>query len=76
MEERKEEKKYNAKAQLLAEEKVLDALVGNKASVATRESFRKDLGMEILTTTKLKSKLWILDLQCLVLKYLGCLGQM
>ena len=26
-----------------AEEKVLDALVGNKASVATRESFRKRL---------------------------------
>ena len=30
-------------AQLAAEEKVLDALVGNKASVATRESFRKRL---------------------------------
>ena len=27
----------------MAEEKVLDALVGNKASVATRESFRKRL---------------------------------
>ena len=32
-----------AKAQKLAEERVLDALVGNKASVATRESFRKRL---------------------------------
>ena len=27
----------------MAEEKVLDALVGNKATVATRESFRKRL---------------------------------
>ena len=36
-------KEVNAKAQLLAEDKVLDALVGNKASVATRESFRKRL---------------------------------
>ena len=32
-----------AKAQKLAEEKVLDALVGKKASLATRESFRKRL---------------------------------
>ena len=31
------------KAQQAAEEKVLDALVGNKASIATRESFRKRL---------------------------------
>ena len=36
-------KEVNAKAQKLAEEKVLDALVGNKASLATRESFRKRL---------------------------------
>ena len=36
-------KEVNAKAQLLAEEKVLDQLVGSKASVATRESFRKRL---------------------------------
>ena len=36
-------KEVNAKAQLAAEEKVLDALVGNKASIATRESFRKRL---------------------------------
>jgi ATP-dependent HslUV protease ATP-binding subunit HslU len=33
----------HAKAQKLAEERVLDALVGNKASIATRESFRKRL---------------------------------
>ena len=39
----KKRKEVNAKAQLLAEDKVLDALVGNKASVATRESFRKRL---------------------------------
>ena len=43
MEREKRRKEVNAKAQLLAEEKVLDALVGNKASVATRESFRKRL---------------------------------
>tara|TARA_B100001996_G_scaffold339359_1_gene292312 strand:- start:1036 stop:2415 length:1380 start_codon:yes stop_codon:yes gene_type:complete len=43
MEREKRRKEVNAKAQLAAEEKVLDALVGNKASVATRESFRKRL---------------------------------
>ena len=43
MEREKKRKEVNAKAQLLAEDKVLDALVGNKASVATRESFRKRL---------------------------------
>ena len=35
----KKRKEVHAKAQKLAEERVLDALVGNKASVATRESF-------------------------------------
>ena len=43
MEREKKRKEVNAKAQLLAEDKVLDALVGNKASIATRESFRKRL---------------------------------
>ena len=43
MERDKKRKEVHAKAQLLAEDKVLDALVGNKASVATRESFRKRL---------------------------------
>jgi len=43
MEKEKKRKEVNAKAQQAAEEKVLDALVGNKASVATRESFRKRL---------------------------------
>ena len=43
MEREKKRKEVNAKAQLLAEDKVLDALVGKKASVATRESFRKRL---------------------------------
>jgi len=43
MERVKKRKKVNTKAQKLAEEKVLDALVGNKASLATRESFRKRL---------------------------------
>ena len=36
-------KGVHAKAQQAAEERVLNALVGNKASVATRESFRKRL---------------------------------
>ena len=43
MEREKKRKEVKAKAELKAEEKVLDALVGNKASVATRESFRKRL---------------------------------
>ena len=43
MEKVKKEKEVHAKAQKLAEEKVLDALVGKKASMATRESFRKRL---------------------------------
>ena len=43
MEREKKRKEVNAKAQLLAEDKVLDALVGKKATVATRESFRKRL---------------------------------
>ena len=43
MEKIKKRKEVSAKAQKMAEEKVLDALVGNKASVATRESFRKRL---------------------------------
>ena len=43
MERSKKRKEVHAKAQKLAEERVLDALVGNKASVATRESFRKRL---------------------------------
>ena len=43
MEKVKRRKEVFAKAQKIAEERVLDALVGNKASVATRESFRKRL---------------------------------
>ena len=43
MEKEKRRKEVKAKAELNAEEKVLDALVGNKASVATKESFRKRL---------------------------------
>ncbi len=43
MEKIKKRKQVSSKAQKMAEEKVLDAIVGNKASVATRESFRKRL---------------------------------
>mgnify|MGYP001159778845 FL=1 len=43
MEKVKRRKEVKARAQKLAEDRVLDAVVGNKASVATRESFRKRL---------------------------------
>ncbi len=43
MERLKKKKEVHAQAQKLAEERVLDSLVGAKASVATRESFRKRL---------------------------------
>jgi ATP-dependent HslUV protease ATP-binding subunit HslU len=43
MEKVKKRKEVYAQAQKSAEEKVLDALVGKKASLATRESFRKRL---------------------------------
>ena len=43
IEKERMKKQVYAKAQQAAEERVLNALVGNKASVATRESFRKRL---------------------------------
>ena len=43
MEREKKRKEVKAKAELKAEDKVLDALVGSKASVATKESVRKRL---------------------------------
>ena len=43
MEKVKKRREVYAKAQKMAEEKVLAALVGKKASTATRESFRKRL---------------------------------
>jgi ATP-dependent HslUV protease ATP-binding subunit HslU len=43
MEKERRRKEVKAKAEQKSEEKVLDSLVGNKASVATRESFRKRL---------------------------------
>ena len=43
MEKVKKRKEVHAQAQKQAEEKVLDEIVGSKASVATRESFRKRL---------------------------------
>ena len=54
MEREKKRKEVYAKAQQLAEEKVLDALVGNKASVATRESFRKRLRNGDLDNNKIE----------------------
>jgi len=43
IEKERMKKEVHARAQQAAEEIVVDALVGNKASVATRESFRKRL---------------------------------
>ena len=43
IEKERMKKEVHTKAQQTAEERVLNALVGNKASVATRESFRKRL---------------------------------
>jgi len=43
MEKVKKRKEVKAQAQKLAEDRVLDAIVGAKATVATRESFRKRL---------------------------------
>ena len=43
MEKVKKRKEVFAKAQQSAEERVLESIVGNKASVATKESFRKRL---------------------------------
>ena len=43
MEKVKKRKEVKSQAQKLAEDRVLDAVVGPKASVATRESFRKRL---------------------------------
>ena len=43
MEKVKKRKEVKAQAQKLAEDRVLDAIVGTKATVATRESFRKRL---------------------------------
>ena len=54
MEREKKRKEVNAKAQQAAEEKVLDALVGNKASIATRESFRKRLRSGDLDTNEIE----------------------
>ena len=54
MEKEKKRKEVKAKAELKAEDKVLDALVGNKASVATRESFRKRLRDGDLDTNEIE----------------------
>jgi len=43
IEKERMKKEVHAKAQQASEERVLNALVGNKASIATRESFRKRL---------------------------------
>ena len=47
-------KEVYSKAQQTAEERVLNALVGNKASIATRESFRKRLRSGDLDNNKIE----------------------
>ena len=54
MEREKKRKEVKVKASQAAEEKVLDALVGNKASIATRESFRKRLRNGDLDTNEIE----------------------
>ena len=54
LEKEKKRKEVLVKAQLLAEEKVLDSLVGNKASIATKESFRKRLRSGDLDDNKIE----------------------
>ncbi len=54
MEKVKKRKEVHTQAQKLAEERVLDALVGEKASVATRESFRKRLRSGDLDTNEIE----------------------
>jgi ATP-dependent HslUV protease ATP-binding subunit HslU len=54
MEKEKKRKEVKARAELKAEEKVLDSLVGNKASIATRESFRKRLRSGDLDTNEIE----------------------
>ena len=54
LEKEKKRKEVYVKAQLLAEEKVLDALVGKNASAATKESFRKRLRSGDLDNNKIE----------------------
>ena len=54
MERERRRREVHAKAQQAAEEKVLDALVGKKASMATRESFRKRLRSGDLDTNEIE----------------------
>ena len=54
IEKEKMRKEVHTKAQQAAEERVLNALVGNKASVATRESFRKRLRSGDLDTNEIE----------------------
>ena len=48
-------KEVKAKAQLAAEERVLDSLVGPGAGSATRESFRKKLRNQAVSYTHLRA---------------------
>ena len=54
LEKEKKRKEVYTKAQSSAEEKVLDALVGNKASAATKESFRQRLRNGDLDDTEIE----------------------
>ena len=71
MEKVKKRKEVHAKAQKLAEERVLDALVGEKATVATRESFRKRLRSGDLDNNEIEIAISE-TIKCLSLKFLEC----
>ena len=76
MEKVKKRKEVFTKAQKLAEEKVLDALVGNKASLATRESFRTRLRNGDLDDHEIEIAVSDTDLAVLHLRYQACQVQM
>ena len=76
MEKEKKRKEVKAKAELKAEDKVLDALVGSKASVATKESFRKRLRNGDLDDNEIEIEVKIMFLVFKVLKFQVCQVEM
>ena len=76
MERKRKRKEVKAKAELKAEEKVLDALVGNKASVATRESFRKRLRNGDLDDNEIEIEVQDSSSELKALKFQECLEEM
>ena len=65
-------KEVEAQAQLNAEERVLDALVGQKAAAPTRESFRKKLRNGELNDKEIEVQLTDVSVRCRRLKFPAC----